>query len=146
MSPLVSVSVCNSECGWSSDTWRWGGRTGGWLAGYIVLVNTGQSCPTRSFNQCFRIPGSFSLYRAPPSSTREARICKIHEFNVEMTCEGCSGAAKRVLGKLGDKVSNVDIDLGNKKVIVTSALTPEELTETLKKTGKEVTYVGSKST
>ncbi len=77
MSPLVSVSVCNSECGWSSDRWRWGGRAGGWLAGYIVLVNTGQSCPTRSFNQCFRIPGSFSLYRAPPSSTREARICKV---------------------------------------------------------------------
>lgn len=24
-----------------------------------------------------------------------------HEFTVEMTCEGCSGAAKRVLGKLG---------------------------------------------
>ncbi len=84
MSPLVSVSVCNSECGWSSDNvalgserWRWGGRAGGWLAGYIVLVNTGQSCPTRSSNQCFRIPGSFSLYRAPPSSTREARIRKV---------------------------------------------------------------------
>ncbi|MPC21799.1 copper transport protein ATOX1-like [Portunus trituberculatus] len=71
---------------------------------------------------------------------------QIHEFNVEMTCEGCSGAAKRVLGKLGDKISNVDIDLENKKVIVTSALTPEELTEVLKKTGKEVTHIGSKST
>lgn len=45
-----------------------------------------------------------------------------------------------------DKVSNVDIDLGNKKVFVTSTLTPEELTETLKKTGKEVTFIGSKST
>lgn len=69
---------------------------------------------------------------------------KVHEFTVEMTCEGCSDAAKRVLGKLGDKVSNVDINLEDKKVFVTSAMTPEELTETLKKTGKEVTFIGSK--
>lgn len=70
---------------------------------------------------------------------------QVHEFTVEMTCEGCSGAAKRVLGKLGDKVSNVDIDLPGKKVIVTSSLSAEELKDTLKKTGKEVTYIGSKS-
>ncbi|KAG7166141.1 copper transport protein ATOX1-like [Homarus americanus] len=70
---------------------------------------------------------------------------QVHEFSVEMTCEGCSGAAKRVLDKLGDKVSNVDIDLPNKKVTVTSVLSAEELTETLKKTGKEVTLIGSKS-
>ena len=44
-----------------------------------------------------------------------------------------------------DKVSKVNIDLPNKKVFVTSSvLSAEELTETLKKTGKEVTYVGSK--
>ncbi len=33
MSPLVSVSVCNSECGWSSDTGAGEGeRVAGWLA------------------------------------------------------------------------------------------------------------------
>lgn len=70
---------------------------------------------------------------------------KVFEFDVAMTCEGCSGAAERVLGKLGDKVSNVSIDLPAKKVFVTSsALSVEELTETLKKTGKEVSFVGSK--
>ncbi|XP_063611580.1 copper transport protein ATOX1-like [Penaeus indicus] len=69
----------------------------------------------------------------------------IHEFTVEMTCEGCSGAAKRVLGKLGDKVSNVDISLETKKVIVTSTLSSDELLETLKKTGKDVTYLGGKA-
>ncbi|XP_037804689.1 copper transport protein ATOX1-like [Penaeus monodon] len=68
-----------------------------------------------------------------------------HEFTVEMTCEGCSGAAKRVLGKLGDKVSNVDINLETKKVIVTSTLSSDELLETLKKTGKDVTYLGGKA-
>lgn len=30
-------------------------------------------------------------------------LFQVHEFTVEMTCEGCSGAAKRVLGKLGGK-------------------------------------------
>lgn len=44
-----------------------------------------------------------------------------------------------------DKVSNVDIDLQGKKVVVTSVLSAEELTETLKKTGKDVSYVGSKN-
>lgn len=44
-----------------------------------------------------------------------------------------------------DKVSNVDIDLQTKKVIVTSTLSSDELLETLKKTGKEVTYVGGKA-
>ncbi|XP_018017737.1 copper transport protein ATOX1 [Hyalella azteca] len=72
-------------------------------------------------------------------------MAKVYEFDVAMTCEGCSGAAQRVLGKLGDKVSKVDIDLPNKKVYVTSAsLSAEELTETLKKTGKDVSYIGCK--
>ncbi|XP_053684935.1 copper transport protein ATOX1 [Sabethes cyaneus] len=67
-----------------------------------------------------------------------------HEFKVEMTCTGCSGAVERVLGKLKEKVEKVDIDLDNKKVFVTSKLTSEELLETIKKTGKEVSYVGVK--
>ncbi|XP_076065393.1 antioxidant 1 copper chaperone [Oratosquilla oratoria] len=69
---------------------------------------------------------------------------KVHDFTVEMTCEGCSGAVKRVLGKLGDKVTNVDIDMELKKVSVTSSLTSDELTETLKKTGKGVTFLESR--
>ncbi|XP_063886646.1 uncharacterized protein LOC135114687 isoform X2 [Scylla paramamosain] len=43
----------------------------GWLAVCSVLVSTGQSVlPTRPIDQCFRFPSSFSLHRAPPSSTR----------------------------------------------------------------------------
>jgi len=30
-------------------------------------------------------------------------IVQVHEFKVEMTCEGCSGAVERVLGKLKGK-------------------------------------------
>lgn len=29
---------------------------------------------------------------------------QIHEFSVEMTCSGCSGAVEKVLGKLGGKL------------------------------------------
>jgi len=63
-----------------------------------------------------------------------------HEFNMEMTCEGCSNAAKRVLAKIG--VTDVTADLTTKKLYVTSDKTSDELLETLKKTGKNVEYVG----
>jgi copper chaperone len=63
-----------------------------------------------------------------------------HEFNMEMTCEGCSNAAKRVLGKIG--VTDVTADLTTKKLYVVSDKPSDELLETLKKTGKNVEYVG----
>jgi len=73
-------------------------------------------------------------------------MSQVYEFNVEMTCGGCSGAVERVLGKLGDKVENVQIDLENKKVFVTSSqLNADELLESIKKTGKTTSYVGLKN-
>eukprot|EP00497_Spongosphaera_streptacantha_P002048 TRINITY_DN2633_c0_g1_i1.p2 TRINITY_DN2633_c0_g1~~TRINITY_DN2633_c0_g1_i1.p2 ORF type:complete len:72 (+),score=5.59 TRINITY_DN2633_c0_g1_i1:193-408(+) len=66
-----------------------------------------------------------------------------HEYSVEMTCEGCSGAVTRVLKKQGDKVTNFDINLDSKQVFVeSSALSGEEILEILKKTGKATSYVG----
>lgn len=42
-----------------------------------------------------------------------------------------------------DKVENVKIDLNNKKVYVTSSqLSADQLLESIKKTGKETSYVG----
>uniref|UniRef100_A0A0K8TSS1 Copper transport protein ATOX1 n=1 Tax=Tabanus bromius TaxID=304241 RepID=A0A0K8TSS1_TABBR len=67
----------------------------------------------------------------------------VHEFKVEMTCTGCSGAVERVLGKLGDKVKSVKIDLDNKLVSVDSDMTHDELLEVIKKTGKTTSYVGT---
>ncbi|XP_041930406.1 copper transport protein ATOX1 [Alosa pseudoharengus] len=64
-----------------------------------------------------------------------------HEFSVDMTCEGCSGAVTRVLTKLDVKF---DIDLPNKKVFIESDKDTDVLLETLKKTGKAVTYIGPK--
>ncbi|KAM3866937.1 copper transport protein ATOX1 [Diretmus argenteus] len=66
-----------------------------------------------------------------------------HEFEVAMTCEGCSGAVSRVLSKLGDVVK-FEIDLPNKLVWIESDKDVAFLTETLKKCGKEVKYNGTK--
>uniref|UniRef100_UPI00398EEBE6 copper transport protein ATOX1 n=1 Tax=Pristiophorus japonicus TaxID=55135 RepID=UPI00398EEBE6 len=65
-----------------------------------------------------------------------------HEFFVDMTCEGCSNAVTRVLNKLKDV--QFDIDLPNKKVFIDSKHSVELLTEHLKKTGKDVQYIGEK--
>lgn len=65
-----------------------------------------------------------------------------HEFEVEMTCEGCSGAVTRVLNKLGDV--KFEIDLSRKLVWIESDRDLDVLLETLKKCGKEVKYNGTK--
>ncbi|XP_076344801.1 copper transport protein ATOX1-like [Tachypleus tridentatus] len=71
---------------------------------------------------------------------------EIYEFQVEMTCEGCSNAVKRVLGKLeGQGVNTVSIDLEKKRVYVDSTLSSTQLLETIKKTGKSCSYIGVKS-
>uniref|UniRef100_A0AC34R6D0 HMA domain-containing protein n=1 Tax=Panagrolaimus sp. JU765 TaxID=591449 RepID=A0AC34R6D0_9BILA len=59
-------------------------------------------------------------------------------FNLDMTCESCANAAKRVLGKLGDKVSDVTTDVASKTVTVTTSLPSDEILTALKKTGKAV--------
>ncbi|XP_042195916.1 copper transport protein ATOX1-like isoform X2 [Callorhinchus milii] len=64
------------------------------------------------------------------------------EFSVDMSCEGCSGAVTKVLNKLGDV--QFSIDLPEKKVVIESRHSVDVLLETLKKTGKNVSYVGEK--
>jgi len=70
-------------------------------------------------------------------------MATVHEFKMEMTCEGCSGAAKRVLGKLSE-VSEVECSIPDQKVTVTSTLPSDQLLEQLKKAGKPVSYIGVK--
>lgn len=68
---------------------------------------------------------------------------KVHKFKVEMSCEGCSGAVERVLGKYkGQGVEDVNVDLGGQQVTVRSTLTSEELLNIIKKTGKSTEYIG----
>ncbi|XGW16860.1 hypothetical protein V3C99_001920, partial [Haemonchus contortus] len=61
-----------------------------------------------------------------------------YTFEMAMTCDGCANAARRVLGKLGDKVSIDEVNVEKKKVVVTTDLPASEILETLKKTGKEI--------
>ncbi|OAD57646.1 Copper transport protein ATOX1, partial [Eufriesea mexicana] len=68
---------------------------------------------------------------------------KMHEFKVEMTCEGCANAVTNVLNKK-EGVRKVEIDLQAMKVIVTSTLPPDEILQAIKKTGKSCHFVGVK--
>lgn len=78
---------------------------------------------------------------------RSRMSSQVHEFNVEMTCEGCSNAVKKVLGKLqGSGVNDVKIDMEKQQVSVDSTLTSDQLLEALQKTGKKCSYIGVKST
>jgi copper chaperone len=71
---------------------------------------------------------------------------QVFEFNVVMTCSGCSGAVERVLGRMKDKgVSKVDINMDAQRVYVTTTLPSEEILAALKKTGRECSYIGVKS-
>lgn len=63
-----------------------------------------------------------------------------HEFQVEMTCEGCSGAVTRVLNKKGEK--DVEIHMDKQRVYVNSTSSSDELLETIKKAGKPCSYIG----
>ncbi|XP_048190342.1 copper transport protein ATOX1 [Perognathus longimembris pacificus] len=65
-----------------------------------------------------------------------------HEFSVDMTCQGCADAVSRVLNKLGGVEFN--IDLPNKKVSIESEHSTDTLLATLNKTGKAVSFLGSK--
>lgn len=58
-----------------------------------------------------------------------------------MTCGGCATAVEKVLSKKAG-ITDVKIDLEAKKVHVTSALSSDEVLETIKKTGKSCQFIG----
>ncbi|KAF8544189.1 iron copper transporter [Trichophaea hybrida] len=64
---------------------------------------------------------------------------KNYEFEVRMSCGGCSGAVERVLSKL-EGVKSYKTNLETQKVNVTtvSTLSLDAVQEVIKKTGKEV--------
>ncbi|VVT47392.1 uncharacterized protein SAPINGB_P001688 [Magnusiomyces paraingens] len=63
----------------------------------------------------------------------------VYQFNVTMSCGGCSGAVTRALNKV-DGVKNVDANLDTQLVTVTTApaLSYDSVLATIKKTGKAV--------
>ncbi|CAL0321256.1 unnamed protein product [Lupinus luteus] len=60
-------------------------------------------------------------------------------LKVAMSCEGCSGAVKRVLDKL-DGVESYDIDLKEQKVVVKGNVQPDTVLQTVSKTGKKTAF------
>ncbi|EPE07114.1 iron copper transporter [Ophiostoma piceae UAMH 11346] len=62
-----------------------------------------------------------------------------YEFEVAMSCGGCSGAVDRVLKKLeGVKSYEVSLDTQSAKVIAEPTLSYETVLQTISKTGKKV--------
>ncbi|KDO36992.1 hypothetical protein CISIN_1g033693mg [Citrus sinensis] len=60
-------------------------------------------------------------------------------LKVGMSCEGCVGAVKRVLGKM-DGVETFDIDLKEQKVTVKGNVQPDAVLQTVSKTGKKTAF------
>ncbi|KAH8175471.1 heavy-metal-associated domain-containing protein [Sarocladium implicatum] len=60
-----------------------------------------------------------------------------YEFNITMTCGGCSGAVDRVLKKL-DGVESYEVSLEDQKAKVVTGLPYETVLEKIAKTGKKI--------
>ncbi|KAH9716541.1 Copper transport protein ATX1 [Citrus sinensis] len=60
-------------------------------------------------------------------------------LKVDMSCEGCYGAVKRVLGKM-DGVETFDIDLKEQKVTVKGNVQPDAVLQTVSKAGKKTAF------
>ncbi|KAI5195301.1 hypothetical protein E4T42_08228 [Aureobasidium subglaciale] len=62
-----------------------------------------------------------------------------YNFNITMTCGGCSGAVERVLKKLdGVKSFDVSLDSQTASVVTEPSLDYTTVLEKIKKTGKKV--------
>ncbi|EGU75424.1 hypothetical protein HZS61_017706 [Fusarium oxysporum f. sp. conglutinans] len=60
-----------------------------------------------------------------------------YEFNITMSCGGCSGAIDRVLKKL-DGVESYDVSLEDQTAKVVTALPYDTVLQKIAKTGKKV--------
>jgi len=66
-----------------------------------------------------------------------------YEFEVAMTCEGCSGALNRILDRhKGKDIEEHVVDLATKKVSVTSSVLDREAVQAIvEKCGKDVKFL-----
>ncbi|KAI4295050.1 hypothetical protein MLD38_040675 [Melastoma candidum] len=60
-------------------------------------------------------------------------------LKVGMSCNGCVGAVKRVLGKM-EGVESFDINLEEQKVTVKGNVQPDAVLQTVSKTGKATAF------
>ncbi|MBA0600793.1 hypothetical protein Gorai_003992 [Gossypium raimondii] len=60
-------------------------------------------------------------------------------LKVGMSCQGCVGAVKRVLGKM-EGVESYEVDLEQQKVTVKGNVQPDAVLQTVSKTGKKTAF------
>ncbi|XP_058739291.1 copper transport protein CCH-like [Vicia villosa] len=60
-------------------------------------------------------------------------------LNVKMSCTGCSGAVNRVLEKM-QGVESFEIDMKEQKVTVKGNVKPQDVFDTVSKTGKKTAF------
>ncbi|KAI9156803.1 hypothetical protein LWI28_012499 [Acer negundo] len=60
-------------------------------------------------------------------------------LKVGMSCQGCVGAVKRVLGKM-EGVESYDINIDEQKVTVKGNVQPDAVLQTVSKTGKKTAF------
>ncbi|CAH8540544.1 copper chaperone [Schistosoma bovis] len=68
---------------------------------------------------------------------------KTYTFNMEMSCEGCAKAAKRVLMTLGDAIKEVETSVENNTVTVQTTLPVDDVLHKLEETQKKIVLVTS---
>ncbi|KAK2634234.1 hypothetical protein Ddye_029026 [Dipteronia dyeriana] len=56
-----------------------------------------------------------------------------------MSCQGCVGAVKRVLGKM-EGVEEYDVNIDEQKVTVKGNVQPDAVLQTVSKTGKKTAF------
>lgn len=57
-------------------------------------------------------------------------------LKVDMMCEGCVAAVKRVLGKM-EGIESFDVNLAEKKVVVKGNVNAQDVLDKVSKTGKK---------
>jgi copper chaperone len=69
-----------------------------------------------------------------------------YEYNVEMTCGGCSAALNRILDRHRTDIEEHKVSLESQKVWVKSSkLDSSAIQAILEKSGKKVTFVGQQN-
>ncbi|KAG8189472.1 hypothetical protein JTE90_018124 [Oedothorax gibbosus] len=67
---------------------------------------------------------------------------QIYEFHVEIHCENCTAAVRKVVGKLkGTILDDFTVDLETQILSVTSSMSPEKIMEKFQNKGLECTYI-----
>ncbi|BAH91730.1 Os02g0530100 [Oryza sativa Japonica Group] len=98
--------------------------------------------PVSAFGICLGVSTQAILWKTVATSapTRFLHVTtKTVVLKVGMSCQGCAGAVRRVLTKM-EGVETFDIDMEQQKVTVKGNVKPEDVFQTVSKTGKKTSF------